>query len=118
MFWEYANLVDLSYKVVISQTLPVSELLLSRELETTGIEEPGRLQSMESQRIGLSDYTHTHTHTHTHTAASYRRKLEVKIGQLRNNNLQFCNSFLFSDELTSSGLTLLIFKCSCFLEHI
>ena len=27
MFWEYANLVDLSYKVVISQTLPVSELL-------------------------------------------------------------------------------------------
>ena len=35
MFWEYANLADLSYKVVISQTLPVSELLPARELETT-----------------------------------------------------------------------------------
>ena len=31
------------------------------------MEEPGRLQSMESQsRTQLSDFTHTHTHTHTH----------------------------------------------------
>ena len=36
-------------------------------------EEPGRLQSMGSQRVrqteGLSTHTHTHTHTHTYTHA-------------------------------------------------
>ena len=30
-------------------------------------EEPGRLQSMGSQRVGYSWVTYTHTHTHTHT---------------------------------------------------
>ena len=34
-------------------------------------EEPGRLQSRGSQRVGhnRSDLAHTHTHTHTHTHA-------------------------------------------------
>ena len=37
-------------------------------LEIPWTEEPSRLQSMGSQRVGhdLSD-EHTHTHTHTHT---------------------------------------------------
>ena len=30
-------------------------------------EEPGRLQSMGSQRVGRDRATNTHTHTHTHT---------------------------------------------------
>ena len=32
-------------------------------------EEPGRLQSMGSQRVGYDLETNTHTHTHTHTRA-------------------------------------------------
>ena len=31
-------------------------------------EEPGRLQSMVSQRVGYNWVTNTHTHTHTHTS--------------------------------------------------
>ena len=38
------------------------------------IEEPGRLQSMESQRVG-HDWAHTHTHTHTHTQSVYMSML-------------------------------------------
>ena len=40
--------------------------------ESPWTEEPGRLQSMGSQRVGHNKndlacaYTHTHTHTHTH----------------------------------------------------
>lgn len=37
-------------------------------------------------------------------------KLEVKTRHLRNNNLQFCNTLLFPDELTFSGLTELMFR--------
>ena len=35
-------------------------------------EEPGRLQSMGSQRVGHDLVTDTHTHTHTHTAIIIR----------------------------------------------
>ena len=68
-FWESANLADLSGKVVVSQTLPVSGFLPARELETT-------------------------------EATLNSRKLEVKIGHLRNINLQLCNSLFFPEELT------------------
>ena len=37
-------------------------------------EEPGGLQSMESQRVRHDWMTNTHTHTHTHTQHFYNRK--------------------------------------------
>ena len=40
-------------------------------------EKPGRLQSMESQRVG-QDCLHTHTHTHTHTLPVKKKSLGLE----------------------------------------
>ena len=41
-------------------------------------EEPGRLQSIGSQELDVTEVTHTHTHTHTHTLTD--RVGRVKLG--------------------------------------
>ena len=39
-------------------------------------EEPGGLQSMESERVRHDSVTNTHTHTHTHTHTIYEGGLK------------------------------------------
>ena len=46
-------------------------------------EQPGRLQSMGSQRIGHDWATNTHTHTHTHTHNTHRLGLYFSSRDLR-----------------------------------
>ena len=57
----------------------------------TWTEEPGRLQSLGSQRVGHSECAcaHTHTHTHTHTRIALPHVSSVansSITDLMNNN--------------------------------
>ena len=63
-------------------------------------EEPGRLQSVGSQRVGcdlVTEHAHTHTHTHTHTqwkssgvmqirGYQIRKEIEMRIIQLKCRN--------------------------------
>ena len=60
---------SLCWEDALEERMAIHSSILAWRIPWT--EEPGRLQFMESQRVGhdWATYTHTHTHTHTHTAA-------------------------------------------------
>ena len=55
----------------LEKQMAIHSSILAWEIPWT--EEPGRVQSMGSQRVGHDRGTNTHTHTHTHT----RRQADI-----------------------------------------
>ena len=59
---------SLGWEDPLEKQMAIHSSILAWEIPWT--EEPGRVQSMGSQRVGHDRGTNTHTHTHTHTTSS------------------------------------------------
>ena len=70
----------LGWEDPLEEEMAVYSSILARKILWT--EEPGRLQSMGSQRVGhdwATEHACTHAHTHTHTHKSEYRGLFLKL---------------------------------------